>query len=88
MNDAIGPRCCMGDCCMLYSSITSGVRLSLNLCILVKTTCTPNRRLCLLSIQVAVLSARLEGKDLELESIKEENGDMLQKVGDVLLCFT
>lgn len=32
-------------------------------------------------VQVAVLAARLEGKDLELESIKDDNGDMLQKVG-------
>lgn len=30
--------------------------------------------------QVAVLTAKLEGKDMELESIKEDNGDMLQKV--------
>lgn len=34
----------------------------------------------LIRFQVAVLTAKLEGKDMELESIKEDNGDMLQKV--------
>lgn len=28
-----------------------------------------------------MLTAKLEGKDMELESIKEDNSDMLQKVG-------
>lgn len=38
--------------------------------------------LCVLSrFQVAVLTARLEGKDMELESIKEDNSEMQQKVG-------
>lgn len=31
-----------------------------------------------------MLTARLEGKDLELESIREDGADMLQKVGGAL----
>lgn len=31
-----------------------------------------------------MLTARLEGKDLELESIREDGADMLQKVGGPL----
>lgn len=30
--------------------------------------------------QVAVLSARLEGKEMELESYKEDHAEMMQKV--------
>ncbi|CAM9451894.1 unnamed protein product, partial [Ectocarpus sp. 12 AP-2014] len=37
--------------------------------------------------EVAMLTARLEGKDLELESIREDGADMLQKMSSTLSTF-